>query len=138
MFLIYSWPNGFDPSITGHFQEVHVSEDDETCLYCRCDVTRGQGVHASKLFLNLAKTEWIIFARDKKALPNIEPLKINGIHLNRCESFKCLGIYLDEHLNWNKHVNHICNKINSNKYLKQYQTYVTHQKSKGFLFCTHK
>ena len=36
--------NGFDLSITGHFLEVHMSEDDETCLYCHCDVTRGQGV----------------------------------------------------------------------------------------------
>ena len=24
--------------------EVHMSEDDETCLYCHCDITRGQGV----------------------------------------------------------------------------------------------
>ena len=46
MFRIHPWQNGFDLSITGHFLEVHVSEDDETCLYCRCDVTRGQGVKA--------------------------------------------------------------------------------------------
>ena len=44
MFHIHPWQNGFDLSITGHFLEVHVSEDDETCLYCRCNVTRGQGV----------------------------------------------------------------------------------------------
>ena len=46
MFCIHPWQNGFDLSITGHFLEVHVSEDDETCLYCRCDVTKGQGVKA--------------------------------------------------------------------------------------------
>ena len=44
MFHIHPQQNGFDLSITGHFLEVHVSEDDETCLYCCCDVTRGQGV----------------------------------------------------------------------------------------------
>ena len=44
MFRIHPRQNGFDLSITGHFLEVHVSEDDETCLYCRCDITRGQGV----------------------------------------------------------------------------------------------
>ena len=49
MFRIHPRQNGFDLSITGHFLEVHVSEDDETCLYCRCDVTRGQGV--KELFL---------------------------------------------------------------------------------------
>ena len=44
MFRIHPWQNGFDLSITGHFLEVHMSEDDETCLYCQCNVTRGQGV----------------------------------------------------------------------------------------------
>ena len=44
MFRIHPRQNGFDLSITGHFLEVHMSEDDETCLYCHCDVTRGQGV----------------------------------------------------------------------------------------------
>ena len=44
MFRIHPRLNGFDLSITGHFLEVHVSEDDETCLYCRCNITRGQGV----------------------------------------------------------------------------------------------
>ena len=27
-----------------------MSEDDETCLYCRCDVTRGQGVKHTVLY----------------------------------------------------------------------------------------
>ena len=53
MFHIHPRQNGFDLSITGHFLEVYVSEDDETCLYCRCDVTRGQGVKT--LLLKLSK-----------------------------------------------------------------------------------
>ena len=44
MFCIHPWPNSLDPSITGHLRDVHMSEDDETCLYCCCDVTRSQGV----------------------------------------------------------------------------------------------
>ena len=44
LFRIHPWQNSFDLSITGHFLEVHMSEDDETCLYCHCNVTRGQGV----------------------------------------------------------------------------------------------
>ena len=49
MFRIHPRQNGFDLSITDHFLEVHVSEDDEICLYCRCDITRGQGVNAYNL-----------------------------------------------------------------------------------------
>ena len=45
MFHIHPQQNSFDLSITGHFLEVHMSEDDETCLHCHCDVTRGQGVN---------------------------------------------------------------------------------------------
>ena len=52
MFRIHPRQNGFDLSITGHFLEVHVSEDDETCLYCCCDVTRGQGVKTLLLKLS--------------------------------------------------------------------------------------
>ena len=52
MFCIHPWQNGFDLSITGHFLEVHMSEDDETCLYCRCNVTRGQGVKAQYIMGN--------------------------------------------------------------------------------------
>ena len=49
MFRIHPRQNGFDLSITGHFLEVHMSENDETCLYCHCDVTRGQGVNPIKV-----------------------------------------------------------------------------------------
>ena len=52
MFCIHPQQNGYDLSITGHFLEVHVSEDDETCLYCRCDITRGQGVKACIIRVN--------------------------------------------------------------------------------------
>ena len=44
MFHIHPQPDSFNASIMGHFLEVHMSEDDETCLYCHCDITRGQGV----------------------------------------------------------------------------------------------
>ena len=56
MFRIHPRQNGFDLSITGHLLEVHVSEDDETCLYCHCDVTRGQGVKYGQ-FLKKSKED---------------------------------------------------------------------------------
>ena len=57
MFHIHPWQNGFDLSIMGHFLEVHVSEDDETCLYCHCDVTRGQGVKEHRYSKQPARTK---------------------------------------------------------------------------------
>ena len=65
MFRIHPWQNGFDLSITGHLLEVHMSEDDETCLYCCCDVTRGQGVNAMLLLIltvNSLKSVFVIIS----------------------------------------------------------------------------
>ena len=59
MFHIHPQQNGFDLSITGHFLEVHVSEDDETCLYCHCDVTRGQGVNTKNSTIQSVQADWI-------------------------------------------------------------------------------
>ena len=38
-------------------------------------------------------------------------LKINGLALERCSSYKYLGLFIDEGLNWKTHVNHVCQKI---------------------------
>ena len=60
MFRIYPRQNRFDLSITGHFLEVHVSENDETCLYCHCDVTRGQGVNITNQLATQVQVQSIV------------------------------------------------------------------------------
>ena len=73
---------------------------------------------ANKLALNASKTKYIIL-RSKYKKTSIEKLtlSINGTQLIRigddCEetSAKFLGIYIDEHLTWQKHINHVNRKI---------------------------
>ena len=43
---------------------------------------------------------------------NIPTLKLNNKTLERVNEFKYLGIYLDENLTWDFHINYIANKIN--------------------------
>ena len=38
-------------------------------------------------------------------------MKINGSLLERCSSYKYLGLNFDENLNWKTHVNNVCRKI---------------------------
>ena len=81
MFHIHPRQNGFDLSITGHFLEVHVSEDDETCLYCRCNVTRGQGVKQQ-----LKKAEMVII---ETTYP-LELIHIDFLTIRKVDSDKML------------------------------------------------
>jgi hypothetical protein len=92
---------------------------------------------ANKLAVNINKTKYMIF-RSKGKKINPEPIIIydenepNHPHDNNlitvleryhdnhpssdCRSYKLLGIYLDEHLSLDAHVNHICNKLNRSLY----------------------
>ena len=73
---------------------------------------------ANKLTLNISKTKYMIF-KDKSKTVNFAShnLKIDNEVIERIgkncpeESFKFVGINLDECLSWRHHVNHVINKI---------------------------
>jgi hypothetical protein len=78
---------------------------------------------ANKLTLNISKTKYILF-RDKKQIVNFSELdlKIDGENIERigenCKDkyFKFVGLFLDEHLTWNYHAQHIRGKAASTVY----------------------
>ena len=47
----------------------------------------------------------------KRDLSHNFKLKINGTHLERCSSYKYLGLHFDENLNWKIHVNYVSKKV---------------------------
>jgi hypothetical protein len=75
----------------------------------------------NRLALNISKTKYIIFrTKGKKIDSNIPSLNINGTSLKRVhnnadleddQSFKLLGIYLDEYLNFDKNTDVLCAKL---------------------------
>ena len=72
---------------------------------------------ANKLTLNVSKTKYILFRNNLKAIDFSKlQLLIDNENIDRIgqgcneESFKFVGIYLDEFLTWNQHVNYICGK----------------------------
>lgn len=69
-------------------------------------------LNANKISLNASKTELILF-RSKTRTVNISELKIkiNGRRLYPTPSVKYLGIHLDEHLTWDKHINELSGKL---------------------------
>ena len=52
----------------------------------------------------------IVANKNKPQEENFE-IKINDVKLKQCTSYKYLGVYIDEELNWKSHVNYLCEKI---------------------------
>ena len=69
---------------------------------------------SNHLTLNLNKSSFIIFHSSKKSASFDSPLSINNSLLNRFTQIRYLGILMDEHLTWSKHITHIQNLIAKN------------------------
>jgi hypothetical protein len=69
----------------------------------------------NKLFLNIDKTNYIIFHSNRKTLPlNIHKIKIKDMELTQKTSTKFLGVTIDQNLNWKEHTSQIALKISKN------------------------
>ena len=64
----------------------------------------------NKLSLNINKTHYMIFTTKRKIIPGIV-INIEGHIINEVDSTKFLGIYLDNKLNWKKHIAYVSGKV---------------------------
>ena len=69
-------------------------------------------LNINKLSLNVKKTKFMVFHHRQRRLNN-DPvhLTLNGQPIERVRSFNFLGLNLDEHMNWNTHIQVTANKI---------------------------
>ena len=66
----------------------------------------------NKLSLNAAKTELIFFRSNHNPLDyNNISIKLNGVKLIPVNFIKYLGMLIDQHLNWNYHIDELCKKL---------------------------
>ena len=70
---------------------------------------------ANKLNLNIAKTEYVLIgSRHRINSLNIQPsINIDKQSVKRVKHSKVLGVQIDEHLAWTKHIEFIVGKISS-------------------------
>ena len=70
-------------------------------------------LNANKIALNknINKTEYILFRHKQKSINFNLKLKLNGKKLYPSNYIKYLGIFLDENLNWKKHVSILSSKL---------------------------
>ena len=64
----------------------------------------------NKLTLNVDKSKFMIVKRKNSKTQEFN-LKYNGKKMERCLFYKYLGVYIDDKLNWTKHVNYLCEKL---------------------------
>ena len=69
----------------------------------------------NRLSVNISKSNFIVFSSPKVKL-ELSDLKItlNNQVINRVPHAKFLGVYIDEHLNWNEHINQLSLKLAKN------------------------
>ena len=65
----------------------------------------------NKLTLNVSKTHFVIFRNPGKSIVVTKTLYINNTAISQEPYTKFLGVYLDENLNWSKHIKEISKKI---------------------------
>jgi hypothetical protein len=64
----------------------------------------------NKLSLSLGKTYYSVFG--SRSINSFNPeLKINGTIIQKVDSCKYLGIFIDSKLSWQEHINYVYNKI---------------------------
>ena len=67
---------------------------------------------SNKLTINADKTNFILFHTINKPIPNdFSEITIEFMTIKRVNSFKYLGITLDETLNWSEHVSILCESL---------------------------
>ena len=64
---------------------------------------------SNKLTLNTDKSKYMILSKQRD-IPNLS-IKMNGVALKSCDSYKYLGVVIDKDLGWGPHIDYISKKI---------------------------
>ena len=65
----------------------------------------------NRLCLNVSKTNFIVFSTNSNVTHRHFDVKINGNSLERVMHTKFLGIIIDDKLSWQRHIEHVRNKV---------------------------
>ena len=67
--------------------------------------------NANRMCLNTAKTKFMIFSKNNVAVSNVSALNVSDCKIERVEHCKLLGMWLDQKLNWQYHVDRLIVKL---------------------------
>ena len=88
--------------------------------------------NANRLTLNVSKSLYLLFHGHKQFLPDFKII-LNSIEIPRVRHAKFLGTWIDEHLNWETHVNKILTKLKCGIGMLRCSKYLLTSKAKRLL-----
>ena len=65
----------------------------------------------NKLSLNIKKTHYMVFTSTRKNITDPLDISIDGCCIDKVQYTKFLGVYIDDKLNWKKHISCISGKV---------------------------
>ena len=90
---------------------------------------------ANKLTLSLDKTVCVLF--DNQSKPQKVTLEIGTYRLHSSELAKFLGVWIDNKLNWNKHINTLIAKLKQNLQLLKMSNKFLSKTTKKLMYYAH-
>ena len=90
-------------------------------------------LNANRLTLNVSKSSYLLFHGHKQSLPDFK-IVLNSIEIPRVRHAKFLGTWIDEHLNWETHVNKILTKLKCGIGMLRHSKYLLTSKAKCLLY----
>lgn len=125
LFILYTndLPNTLSNSKAILFADdttIYYSNKDIKTLYTNINkdlIVLNDWFKTNKLSLNVSKTQYILFNKKRQTHINEElKILIGQENVNKVECTKFLGLFIDQNLDWNKHIQHCKSKISSGIY----------------------
>jgi len=124
LFIIYTndLPNCLSDSKAILFADdttLYISSNNIPQLYRSANIeleSLNDWFRSNKLSLNVGKTHYVVFKYNKSLIPPNLCIQIGDEILKENDTAKCLGLYIDNKLNWQEHIAHLKNKLNSSLY----------------------
>ena len=98
---------------------VYISGDDINLMYSVMNEeldNLSDWFRANKLSLNVSKTNCVLFNKSSIPIAQQQKLSIDGKIIERVDHTKFLGIYIDQNLSWQVHIDYCRKKIASGVY----------------------
>lgn len=86
---------------------------------------------SNNLLINIDKSNIMTFKNNYNHNPELDNLEIkyNNKNINKVDSTKFLGLYIDSHLTWKNHIEKVCSKLKSFSYALHMLSKVVNQKA---------
>ena len=65
----------------------------------------------NKLKLNVSKSNCMLIGSRQRSSGKCLHLMLNGDVLRQTSAIKYLGVYIDQHLTWNAHIDYVLNRV---------------------------